>query len=74
MFVLLSDVFGTRALCVFFCYTCFNDTCLSFMFVFITLTIPRSFYFAEYEILTGVPNYWAPSSLGGVIPILGCHI
>ena len=64
MFVfLLSDVFGTRALYFFFCYTCFNDTCLIFMFVFLMLTIPRSFYFSECEILTALPNFWAPSFL-----------
>src|SRR5260221_4888388 len=38
MFVfLLSDVFGTRALYFFFCYTCFNDMCPIFMFVFLML-------------------------------------
>jgi len=62
-FFLLSDVFGTRALYFFFCYTCFNDTCPIFMFVFLMLTIPRSFYFSECEILTALPNYWAPSFL-----------
>jgi len=40
----------------------------------LTLNIPRSFYFSEYENLTGVPNYWAPSFLGGVIPILGVSL
>src|SRR5260221_5492210 len=62
---LLSDVFATCALCLFlcfififmfFCYTCF-------MFVFLTLTIPRSLYVSECEILTALPNYWAPSFL-----------
>src|SRR5260221_8064519 len=63
LFFLLSDVFGTRALYFFFCCTCFNDTCPMFMFVFLMLTIPRSFYFSECEILTALPNYWAPSFL-----------
>src|SRR5712691_6616797 len=53
----------------------FRGTCQEpvFMFVFLTLTIPRSFYFAGYEILTGLPNYWAHSFLGGVIPIWVSH-
>jgi hypothetical protein len=33
----------------------------AFMFVFLTLALPRLFYFAEYEVLTAVPNYWAHS-------------
>ena len=32
-----------------------------FMFVFLTLALPRLYYFSEYEILTAVPNYWAHS-------------
>jgi len=36
------------------------------MFVLLTINIPRSFYFSEYENLTGAPNYWAPSFLAGV--------
>src|SRR5260221_1197347 len=83
-FVLLSDtcfsymcVRNTCFMLFFVRNMCFDDTCFRstcYMFVLLTLTIPRSFYFTEYEILTGVPNYWAPSSLGGVIPILGCHV
>jgi len=34
------------------------------MFVLLTVTIPRSFYLAEYEILTGGPNYWVTPFLG----------
>ena len=33
----------------------------AFMFVFLTLALPRLFYFAEYEVPTAVPNYWAHS-------------
>ena len=50
----------------------FHSTC--FMFVLLILVIPRSFYFSEYEILTGVPNYWAHSFLGGVTSVLGYDI
>ena len=35
----------SRALCLFF----------------LTLALPKLFYFAEYKILTAVPNYWAHS-------------
>src|SRR6266581_463926 len=65
MFVLLSN-FSEHMLFVF---CCFSDTCLRgtcFMFVLLTINIPRSFYFSEYENLTGAPNYWGPSFLGGV--------
>jgi len=34
------------------------------MFVLLTVTIPRSFYLAEYEMLTGGPNYWVTPFLG----------
>ena len=33
------------------------------MFVFLTLALPRLFYFAEYEILTATgltPDWWMP--------------
>jgi len=67
----------TRALCLFVCFpfpfVCFLSVCLfvflrntntCLMFVLLTITIPRSFYFTECEILTAVPNYWDNSFFG----------
>ena len=54
----------------------YKGTCLSgtwSMFVLLTLTTPRSFYFAEYKSLTAEvkkPNKWNGSWLA---PFLGCH-
>ena len=53
--------------------TCFNDTWFFFMFVLLTSTTPRSFYFSEYESLTAEvkkPKEWNGSWLA---PFLGCH-
>src|SRR5712691_9609108 len=60
----LAMFLETRALCSFLCFFMFMFFCYTcFMFVFLTLTIPRSLYFSECEILTALPNYWAPSFL-----------
>src|SRR5260221_8356130 len=65
MFVFCLAMFlETRALCSFLCFFIFMFFCYTcFMFVFLTLTIPRSLYVSECEILTVLPNYWAPSFL-----------
>jgi len=48
--------------CFFFFFLRNMNMCL--MFVLLTITIPRSFYFTECEILTAVPNYWDNSFFG----------
>src|SRR5712691_9906860 len=50
----LSPGSPTRLRHIFFRGTCLSNTC--FMFVLLTLTIPRLFYFAGYEILCWVRN------------------
>ena len=78
-YYLPARALATRALCLFclamfsehmlFVFCCFSNTCLRgmcFMFVLLTINIPRSFYFSEYENLTGVLNYWGPSFLGSM--------
>jgi len=46
--------------------TCLSNTCV--LFVLLTSNVPRSFYSAEYEILT---VFWQQYQTTGVIPFLG---